>query len=88
MFQRWKSLLENLWSCLRGARRKAITGSDLVRALDRKGWRLLRVCGGHRIYGKQGVSALLPILVHGNPILKVGVLTHLLKSAGLTEKDI
>jgi predicted RNA binding protein YcfA (HicA-like mRNA interferase family) len=67
---------------------KTCTGRDFIRVLEREGWHLLCVHGSHHVYVKEGSDAKLPILVHDKTTLKRGLLTYLLKSAGLTEKDI
>ena len=67
---------------------KSVTGRELVRALERNGWSLLRVRGSHHIYGKTGSRVRLSVPVHANRPLKRGLLSHLLKMAGLTEKDL
>jgi len=67
---------------------KAITGGELARALERHGWSLLRVNGSHHIYGKAGSIVRLSVPIHGSKPLKVGLLRHLLKSAGLSERDV
>jgi predicted RNA binding protein YcfA (HicA-like mRNA interferase family) len=66
---------------------KSIAGRDLARVLERHGWMLLRVHGSHHIYGKEGSDVRLSVPIHGNHPLKIGLLMHLLKSAGLTEED-
>ncbi|MCU0936698.1 MAG: type II toxin-antitoxin system HicA family toxin [Gammaproteobacteria bacterium] len=65
-----------------------VSGKDLGKLLERHGWQLMRVTGSHHIYGKPGVMARLSVPVHGNRPLKVGLLRHLLKVAGLNESDI
>lgn len=67
---------------------KALSGKDLARALERKGWQLLRVQGSHHIYGKSGVEARISVPIHGGADLKRGLLHHLLKVAGLREDDL
>jgi predicted RNA binding protein YcfA (HicA-like mRNA interferase family) len=67
---------------------KSVTGGELARALERHGWSLLRVNGSHHIYGKSGSKVRLSVPIHGSQALKIGLLRHLLKSAGLSEKDI
>ncbi|HUT34555.1 MAG TPA: type II toxin-antitoxin system HicA family toxin [Planctomycetota bacterium] len=66
---------------------KALSGKELTRIVERRGWELLRVHGSHHIYGKPGSSVRLSIPVHGNKPLKIGLLRHLLKMAGLEEGD-
>ena len=67
---------------------KALSGKELTRIVERHGWQLLRVHGSHHIYGKPGSVVRLSIPVHGTKPLKVGLLKHLLKMAGLEEGDI
>ncbi len=67
---------------------KQTSGKDLAKAVERRGWTLLRVTGSHHIYGKQGSVVRLSIPIHANKPLKVGLLRHLLKQAGLGEEDL
>ena len=67
---------------------KSVSGKELAKALERAGWRLLRVNGSHHIYGKTGSIVRLSVPIHANRPLKIGLLKHLLKAAGLTEKDL
>jgi predicted RNA binding protein YcfA (HicA-like mRNA interferase family) len=60
-----------------------LTGKVLARALEKRGWSLLRISGSHHIYGKQGSVVRLSIPIHGNRPLKTGLATHLLKLAGI-----
>jgi len=66
---------------------KSVSGKDFIKVLERKGWILLRVQGSHHIYGKPGSQIRLSVPVHRNEALKVGLCRHLMKMAGLTEKD-
>lgn len=67
---------------------KSISGRDLARALEREGWALLRIHGSHHIYGKAGSIVRLSVPIHGSKALKIGLLRHLLRSAGLSEDDV
>jgi predicted RNA binding protein YcfA (HicA-like mRNA interferase family) len=67
---------------------KAVSGKDFTKALERQGWTLLRVQGSHHIYGKTGIDIRFSIPIHGNQILKIGLLKHLMKMASLSEKDL
>ena len=67
---------------------KSISGKELARLLERKGWTLMRVRGSHHIYGKEESVVRISVPVHGNKPLKKGLLSHLLKMAGLSEKDL
>ncbi len=67
---------------------KVISGKDLARTLEKKGWELKRVKGSHHIYVRVGDPARISIPIHGNQSLKVGLLKHILKVAGISESDI
>jgi predicted RNA binding protein YcfA (HicA-like mRNA interferase family) len=67
---------------------KQISGKELGRIVEHHGWKLLRVTGSHYIYGRSGSIVRLSIPVHANRPLKIGLLKHLLKQAGLTEADV
>ncbi|MGC1378148.1 MAG: type II toxin-antitoxin system HicA family toxin [Anaerolineales bacterium] len=67
---------------------KTVTGAKLARTLEKHGWKLLRINGSHHIYGKSGQVERISVPIHGNQALKVGLLQHLLKVAGLNEDDI
>ncbi len=67
---------------------KVLSGRDLARLVERRGWRLLRVSGSHYIYGKAGSVVRLSIPIHGNRPLKVGLLRHLAKLAEIAEDEL
>jgi predicted RNA binding protein YcfA (HicA-like mRNA interferase family) len=67
---------------------KSVSGKNLAKALERRGWRALRISGSHHIYGKAGSIIRLSVPVHGNKPLKLGLLRHLMKEAGLNEEDL
>ena len=48
----------------------------------------MRVHGSHHIYGKEGSDVRLSIPMHKGRDLKVGLLRHLMKLAGLSEGDL
>jgi predicted RNA binding protein YcfA (HicA-like mRNA interferase family) len=66
---------------------KSMSGRDFARAVERRGWILLRVSGSHHIYGKSGSIVRLSIPIHGNKPLKLGLLRHLAKLADLSDED-
>jgi len=63
----------------------SMSGKELAKLLERNDWILLRVQGSHHIYGKAGSSIRISVAIHGNKSLKVGLVRHLLKQAGLLE---
>lgn len=67
---------------------KSVLGREFVQTIERKGWVLLRIHGSHHVYGKEGSDMRLSVPVHGDRPLKIGLLHHLMKLAGLSEEDI
>ena len=67
---------------------KSISGKELIKILEQHGWKLLRISGSHHIYGKPGTVVRLSVPVHGTNPLKIGLLKHLCKMAGLEETDL
>ena len=67
---------------------KLVSGKELAKLLERANWNLLRIQGSHHIFGKTGSVVRISIPIHGNKPLKIGLLKHLLKLAGLEEKDL
>jgi predicted RNA binding protein YcfA (HicA-like mRNA interferase family) len=67
---------------------KAVSGRDFARAVERRGWILLRVSGSHHIYGKSGSVVRLSVPIHGNKLLKRGLLRHLAKLAEISDEEI
>jgi predicted RNA binding protein YcfA (HicA-like mRNA interferase family) len=66
---------------------KAVSGKALCKALERKGWTLIRISGSHYIYGKPGARSV-PVPVHGNRTLKTGTQIGIMKQTGLTDADL
>lgn len=67
---------------------KSISGKELAKILELRGWNLLRVSGSHHIYGKPGSIVRLSVPIHGNSPLKMGLQRHLLKMAGIEEREL
>ena len=67
---------------------KTVKGADFAKLLEKRGWKLLRVNGSHHIYGKESYIERISVPIHGNKPLKVGLLRHLMKVAGLKESDL
>ena len=67
---------------------KSISGRDLARLVERRGWRLLRVSGSHHIYGRPETPVRLSIPVHADRPLKIGLLKHLAKLAELSDEEL
>lgn len=67
---------------------KSLSGKSFARLLESRGWKLIRVSGSHHVYMKTGNSARISVPVHGNNDLKIGLLKHFMKVAGITENDL
>ncbi|PNW31165.1 UNVERIFIED_CONTAM: hypothetical protein BEN50_20020 [Euhalothece sp. KZN 001] len=65
---------------------KSISGKKLGQILERNGWKLVRIKGGHHRYQKDNMSISIPI--HGNQDVKIGLLKSVMKQANLTESDL
>lgn len=58
-----------------------MSGKELLKCLEKAGWRIVRISGSHHILRKGSETIILP--VHGNADLKPGILVSILKKAGL-----
>jgi predicted RNA binding protein YcfA (HicA-like mRNA interferase family) len=67
---------------------KQISGKDLARLVQRKGWSLARIHGSQHIFVMPGRRERIVIPVHGNRPLKIGLLRTLMKIADLTEGEL
>lgn len=67
---------------------KSLSGRDLARLLELRGWRPLRISGSHHIYGMPGSAVRLSVPIHGNPPLKIGLLRHLAKLAEIPDDEL
>jgi predicted RNA binding protein YcfA (HicA-like mRNA interferase family) len=67
---------------------KQVSGKNFIRILQKHGWVLKRISGSHQIFLKDGRPERIIIPVHGKHPLKIGLLKHAMKIAGLTERDL
>jgi predicted RNA binding protein YcfA (HicA-like mRNA interferase family) len=67
---------------------KQVSGKDLARVVQKKGWSLARIQGSHPIFTMPGRRERLVIPIHGNCPLKVGLLRSLLKIVDMTQEDL
>ena len=67
---------------------KQISGKELARAVQQRGWVLSRVNGSHHIFVQPGRRERIVIPIHGNRPLKIGLLRSLMTIAGLEETDL
>lgn len=64
---------------------KQITGKAFAKAIQRRGWQLVRVKGSHHVFLKDGRRERIVIPMHGSQPLKTGLLHALMKIADLDE---
>ena len=67
---------------------RTITGKELCRILEKKGWALKTVHGSHHVYIKEGRKERISVPVHGNKDLKSGLLKAIMKLADVEEGEL
>ena len=67
---------------------KQVSGRELARLVQQRGWQLGRINGSHHIFTMAGRRERIVIPIHGNQPLKTGLLRSLMKIADLTEQDL
>lgn len=67
---------------------RQISGKELARAIQRRGWSLARVRGSHHVFVMPGRRERIVIPIHGNRPLRIGLLRALMKIAELTDADL
>ena len=67
---------------------KSISGKEFAKLLEKKGWELKRIKGGHHVYMRIGNPARISVPIHKNTPLKIGLLKHLMKIADIEEKEL
>jgi len=67
---------------------KQVSGKEFVRILQSHGWQLRRINGSHHIFTKEAHPERIVVPVHGNQPLKIGLLKHQMKIAGLAGSDL
>jgi predicted RNA binding protein YcfA (HicA-like mRNA interferase family) len=65
-----------------------MSGRELARLLEGRGWRLLRISGSDHIYGKVGSTARLSVPIHRNRSLKVDLLRYLAKLSEIPDDEL
>jgi predicted RNA binding protein YcfA (HicA-like mRNA interferase family) len=67
---------------------KSVSGKHVARILESHGWVLVRVNGSHHVYTQSGNPARISLPIHKNEDLKVGLLKHFMKVAGINETEL
>jgi predicted RNA binding protein YcfA (HicA-like mRNA interferase family) len=65
-----------------------ITGPELLRALERAGWRRVVQVGSHVQLRRPDGTGRVTIPVHAGKTVKQGTLNSILKQAGLTRDEL
>lgn len=67
---------------------KSISGKQLCRVLERKGWELKTIKGSHHVYMVEGRTERISVPVHGNKDMKMGLLKAIMKLAEIDESEL
>ncbi|AKG20134.1 type II toxin-antitoxin system HicA family toxin [Calothrix sp. 336/3] len=67
---------------------KSVSGKQLCKIVEQRGWILQRTTGSHHIYQNPDFDKILSIPVHKNKDLKIGTLKALMKIVDLVEEDL
>ena len=67
---------------------KTISGKQMCKLLESKGWSPARVTGSHHIFMKPGSDLRISVPVHGNRDLKAGLQRAIMKLAGISEDEL
>jgi len=67
---------------------KAVSGKELAKRAEERGWTLARIAGSHHIFTMAGRIERLVIPVHGNETLKKGLQRSLMKLIPLEEHEL
>ncbi|MBV8855338.1 MAG: type II toxin-antitoxin system HicA family toxin [Acidobacteria bacterium] len=61
--------------------------SELIRLLEKNGFRLVKEKGSIRYYGKQGHDRLIRVDYHGSKEIPTGTCQAILKAAGIKDRN-
>ena len=67
---------------------KSISGKEISKILEKKGWELKRINGSHHIYAKEGFIERISVPIHGNKSLKTGLQKFIMTTAGISENEL
>lgn len=66
-----------------------VTGRDMIRALQKAGFAVVRVSGSHhRLVHPEDALRAVTVPVHGSKPLKRGTLQSILRQSGITPEDL
>jgi predicted RNA binding protein YcfA (HicA-like mRNA interferase family) len=67
---------------------KPVSGRQMCKILEARGWQLRRISGSHHIYGRPDIPLTANVPVHGNKDLKPGTQRDIMRVAGLGDEDL
>ena len=67
---------------------KVISGKEMCRLLENKGWQLKRINGSHHVYTKSGIKFRISVPLHKNQSLKLGLQSGIMKIANISKDEL
>lgn len=64
----------------------AVSGKQVIAALEREGWYVKRVRGSHHVLRHPTIPDAIPVPVHGNRPIKRGTLASILRATGISRE--
>jgi predicted RNA binding protein YcfA (HicA-like mRNA interferase family) len=68
------------------ARLPAVSGKQVIAALEKEGWYVKRVRGSHHVLRHPTIPDAIPVPVHGSRPIKRGTLASILRTAGIGQE--
>ena len=65
----------------------AVSGKQVIKALEAQGWYVKRIRGSHHIMRHPSIPEAIPVPVHGSRAVKTGTLGNILRAAGLSRSE-
>lgn len=65
----------------------ALSGKQVIAALEKEGWYVKRVRGSHHVLRHQSIPDAIPVPVHENRPIKRGTLASILRAAGISRDE-
>lgn len=65
----------------------AVSGKQVIAALEKDGWYVKRVRGSHHVLRHPSIPDAIPVPVHGNRPIKRGTLASILRTAGVSRDE-
>jgi predicted RNA binding protein YcfA (HicA-like mRNA interferase family) len=69
------------------AKLPAVSGKQVIAALEKEGWFVKRVRGSHHVLRHPNIPDAIPVPVHGNRPIKRGTLGSILRTAGVSRTE-